>query len=47
MKEYLKKTGYTAPRIEAASFMAENGYASSVAAQPVKSFTLGVGKGGL
>lgn len=47
MKEYLKKAGYTAPRIEAAIFMAENGYAASVTTQPVKSFTLGVGKGGL
>lgn len=47
MKEYSKKAGYEAPKIEATGFMAENGYAASATPQPVKSFTLGVGKGGL
>ena len=41
-----KKRGYEAPRIEAASFVTENGYAAS-APQPVKSFTIGVGSGSL
>ncbi|MCQ2308893.1 MAG: hypothetical protein MJZ78_02810 [Bacteroidales bacterium] len=41
-----KKTGYEAPRIEATSFMTEQGYAAS-APQPVKSFTIGVGSGSL
>ena len=41
-----KKTGYEAPRIEATSFMTEQGYATS-APQPVKSFTIGVGSGSL
>ena len=44
--EINRKTGYEAPRIEAASFMTEQGYAAS-APQPVKSFTIGVGSGSL
>ena len=45
-KEINRKAGYEAPRIEAASFMTEQGYAAS-APQPVKSFTIGVGSGSL
>ena len=44
--EINRKLGYEAPRIEATSFVTENGYAAS-APQPVKSFTIGVGSGSL
>ena len=38
-----KKTGYEAPRIEAASFRTENGYAAS---EPVTSSTTKITMGG-
>ena len=44
--EISKKTGYEAPRIEAAGFVTENGYAASGTTQ-VNSLNLNVGAGQL
>ena len=44
--EISKKAGYEAPRIEAAGFVTENGYAASGTTQ-VNGLKLGVGSGSL
>ncbi|MCQ2308747.1 MAG: hypothetical protein MJZ78_02050 [Bacteroidales bacterium] len=42
-----KKTGYEAPRIEAASFATENGYAASAASTSKATVNLNVNAGSL